>query len=63
MSDIIVIPKWVGKGYFKTVTGLSDSKINQKIRSGQLEKANDGKNVLINLHKYNNDLESGIFEL
>ncbi len=60
----MVIPnKWVGKDFFSVVTGLSQSKINQKIRAGQLEKCKDGKNTLINLQKYNNDLESGVFEL
>lgn len=51
--------EWVSMSLFSAITGISTSKIKQRIAAGLYEKRKDGKNVLINLRKYNSDLATG----
>ena len=58
-----IIPnKWVGIVYFCDVTGMSRRKIENLINLEFIEKKKVGKNTLVNLMKFNLDLDNNVFE-
>lgn len=62
-DNITITPKWVGYNYFCLTTGLSRAKVEVYVRKGKVIYAKDGKNTLLNLWRYYQDLEGGKFEL
>ena len=63
MKTQYIIPnKWVGIDYFRVITGMGRTKVSLMCSSELLETKKNGRNVQINLIKYNEDLEKGLFE-
>jgi len=58
-----IIPnKWVGIEYLCSVTGISRRKIENLITSGFIEKKKVGRNTLVNLMKFNLDVDNSAFD-
>jgi len=61
-TQYIIPNKWVGIGYLCNVTGMGRRKVDLYILAGLIDKKKNGHHTLINLEKFNNDMDAGVFE-
>jgi hypothetical protein len=61
-ATYLIPNKWVGIDYLCGVTGISRRKVETLINLDFIEKKKVGKNTMINLAKFNTDIDNNVFE-